>query len=70
MNAEELKAEILRNNLTIPKLAKIIGIDKQTLYCKMRGESSFTQLEISKIYKALNLNAVRLCEIFFSELVS
>ena len=70
MNSCELKAEIARNGLTIPKLAEAIGIGKKALYEKLSGKTAFTQREISRISKTLNLNERRMCEIFFAEIVS
>ncbi len=70
MNTQELKVEILRNNLSIPILAQRIGIDKKTMYCKIQGKSSFTQKEIAKISNALQLDKAKLCKIFFDDLVS
>ena len=49
MNINELKAEIARHELTIPKLADMIQMSKKTLYSRVKGETSFTQQEISLI---------------------
>jgi DNA-binding XRE family transcriptional regulator len=70
MNVNELKAEIARNGLSIPKLAQIIGIDKKTLYSKMKGLSLFTQREISLISKALCLDNAKIISIFFADEVA
>ena len=50
MNSNELKAEIVRNNLTIPKLAKLINVNKTTLYSRISGKTPFTQKEITAIW--------------------
>lgn len=67
MNIDELKAEIARKGLSIPKLAQIIGIDKKTLYSKIKGMSMFTQREILLISKALCLDNNQIICIFFAE---
>ena len=70
MNVSELKASIARKNLSIPKLAQIIGIDKKTLYSKIKGLSAFTQREIVLISKALSLDNDQIICIFFAEEVA
>ena len=70
MNSNELKAEIVRNGLTIPKLAKKIGIGKKALYQKLAGKTMFNQKEIVKISKELNLSKETMFFIFFADLVS
>ena len=52
MNINDLNAEIARCGLTIPKLAELIGLDKKTLYSRMKGETAFKQPEIANISKA------------------
>ena len=70
MNTSDLKAEIARCGLTIPKLAEIIQMDKKTLYSRMNGETSFKQCEIVKISHALNLCNDQIMHIFFADSVS
>lgn len=70
MNINDLKAEIARNNLSIPKLAELIDIDKKTLYSRMNGETNFKQEEISAIAKVLNLTSDKIMFIFFADVVS
>ena len=70
MNINDLKAEIARNNLTIPKLAEIIGLDKKTLYSRMNCESAFKQPEIAAISQTLNLSEESIIRIFFTDCVS
>ena len=70
MNFNDLRAEIARANLSIPKLAKIIKVDKKTLYSRMHGETAFDQDEISKIAKTLNLSTDKILNIFFTDVVS
>lgn len=70
LNILDLKAEIARCDLTIPKLADMIGIDKKTLYSRISGETSFKQTEIVKISQALNLTEEKIMAIFFADVVS
>ena len=64
MNANDLNAEIARCGLTIPKLAERIGMDKKTLYSRMKGETSFKQPEIAKISQELHLSEAMILGIF------
>lgn len=70
MNAFDLKAEIARCDLTIPKLADMIGMDKKTLYSRISGETSFKQTEIVKISQVLNLGEEKIMHIFFADVFS
>lgn len=70
MNADDLRAEIARRKLSIPKLAKLINIDKTTLYSRINGETSFKQEEISAIAKILDLSPEKIMDIFFADMVS
>ncbi len=70
MNIEDLKAEIARNNLSVPKLAKLIKLDKKTLYTRLSGATNFKQEEIAKIAKILNLSSAQILTIFFADVVS
>lgn len=64
MNSLNLKAEIARCDLTIPRLAAMIGMDKKTLYSRISGETSFKQTEIVKISQVLNLTEDKIMNIF------
>lgn len=70
MNVNDLKAEIARNELTIPKLALLIGMDKKTLYSRINGETAFKQTEIVKVSQMLNLSEEGIMRIFFADAVS
>lgn len=70
MNVDDLRAEIARRNLSVPKLAELIKIDKKTLYTRMNGETSFKQEEISAIAKVLELSSEKIMSIFFADAVS
>lgn len=70
MNSLELKAEIMRCGLNIPRLAETIGMNVKTLYLKINGDSTFKQDEIVKISQALNLKEDKIMAIFFADIVS
>lgn len=64
MNLDNLNAEIARNKLSIPKLAKLINMDKKTLYTRMNGSTSFKQKEILSIANVLSLSPEQILSIF------
>lgn len=66
MNISELQAELGRNGISIPQLAKIVGISKKAMYERFKGETQFKQNEILTIKKELNLTDERLMAIFFA----
>lgn len=70
LDFSELRAEMGRNNLSIPKLAKLIGMDKKTLYARFNGVVAFKQPEIYSISKVLNLSDTQIFNIFFANEVS
>lgn len=70
MNFDDLNAEMARKRLSIPLLAKKIGISKKTLYSRMRGETPFNQIEISTISNILNLSDSQILSIFFADTVA
>ena len=69
MNISELKAELGRKDMNIPKLAEAIGMGKKQLYQRFKGEVSFTQRDILNIKKVLNLSDTQIID-FFNEKVS
>ena len=70
LNAAELRAEIFRKGLSVPRLAELMKISKKRLYSRINGDSSFTQSEITSIANILGLNGERILDIFFGEKVS
>lgn len=70
MNINDLNAEIARCGLSIPKLADLIGLDKKTLYSRVKGETAFKQPEIAKISQVLHLSQDKILSIFFADSVS
>ena len=70
MNIAELRAEMARQNITIPQLADLVNVSKKTLYSRFKEETAFTQPEIANISKVLHLSATRIFVIFFADLVA
>ena len=42
-------AEVIRNRITLEELAKVLGMSKQTLVYKLKGESDWTIHEIERV---------------------
>lgn len=70
MNVNELKAELVRQGVSLRTLATILGIDRSTLYKKMSGRTQFLQSEIAKIGEILHLDSNKIVAIFFDNKVS
>lgn len=70
MDIKELKAEIVRANLTIPKLADLINVSKKTLYTRINEEIPFSQKEIVSIANVLGLSQEKIYTIFFANEVA
>lgn len=66
MNASEFKIELIKNNMTVPELAKMIGMDKGTIYSRLRGDTEFKHNEICAIRDAMKISDDRLLTIFFA----
>lgn len=70
MNVRKLKAAMALEGMTTAQIQKEVGIGKSAWFRKLNGTSQFTQPEICRIRKALNLNDQQTMEIFFDEKVS
>lgn len=70
MKLNELKAEIVRNDFTIERLANEMGISRTTLWRKFNNPNNFTFKEITDITRILNVSEQRIIEIFFTDKVS
>ena len=46
VNRNELKAQLVRNNMTASDLAKFLGISRQSLSLRMTSKSDFTEKEL------------------------
>ncbi len=49
VNRIELKAQLVRNNMTSTDLADFLGIKKQSLSLRMQGKIEFRESEIAKL---------------------
>jgi hypothetical protein len=62
-----LKSKIVLNDLTIPKMAEVMMIDKSSLHRKINNQTKFNLEEMRQIQEILNLNKEDVIQIFFSE---
>lgn len=70
MKLNELKAEIVRNDLTLEELAKLTNMTRSTLWRRFNDPDGFTLGEITKITKTLKLDGPKVVDIFFADKVS
>lgn len=70
MKLNELKAEIVRNGMTIEEFADRAGIERTTLWRRFNNTNCFTLEEITNIAKLLNVSGERIIEIFFANEVA
>ncbi len=64
--AEELKRKIAEHNTTLEAVAHTIGVNRSTLYRKLRsGGNRLTVSEASKISKFLNLQPEESFDLFW-----
>lgn len=64
MNCDMLKGRMREKKVTQEALAEQIGINKNTMYNKLNGNSSFTVEEAKKISEVLRLNQIERVLIF------
>lgn len=65
MNQKELRAEMIRKDKDIDYMCAAIGISRTSWFRKIKGETMFTQGEISKIRNELDLDDQKTILIFF-----
>ncbi|MBR1694289.1 MAG: hypothetical protein IJ709_02660 [Selenomonas sp.] len=65
-HANELRAELVRRELSVEDVAKQMGIDKTSLYRKLKGDSEFLRIEIEKLVNILQLSGEDVLRIFFT----
>lgn len=51
---KNLRGEMVKKDLTVTKLAALIGVSEKTLRNKINGETEFTWPEICKVYRLVN----------------
>ena len=69
MNANKLRGKVVESGLSMGELAAKIGIDRSSLYRKIK-ERSFTVREASLISKELKLTKDDVMSIFFNDYVA
>lgn len=65
LKANELKAEMAREGLTIKRLAEALVMHPATLSNKINGKTEFGCDEMMKIGDILHLSQKRMADIFF-----
>jgi DNA-binding phage protein len=71
VNVNLLKAKLVERGLNLTKLAEMIGIDRATLYRKLKDNGAGLLIgEANAIVRALNLTAKEATEIFFTQCVA
>lgn len=69
MNINKLRGKIVERGMNVGMLATRLGIDRATLYRKMKDES-FTVREAVRIAKELGLTSEEVMAIFFNHEVA
>lgn len=71
VDISKLKGKIVEKEMTIPELSAEIGIDKATLYRKLKENgNTFSIKEVNAIVKALGLSKEEAVSIFFNEKIA
>lgn len=65
----KLKEQIQDDGYTLKQFSKLINISYYSLYKKLRNIVPFTQTEIVRICKVLNINPSEITNYFFTEKV-
>ena len=67
ININKLRGKIAEKGLNISKLAELIGVDKSSMYRKIKlGGETLTIKEVELIVKALDLSTDEFEQIFFN----
>ncbi len=67
MNLKYLNDRILLSRIPITAIAESMGLSRQTLYHKMKGEREFKVSEVLKICELLRLTSEEKTLIFFAK---
>lgn len=70
MNSNELKAQMVRKDVTVDQICAAIGISRTSWFRKIGGSSEFSQGEITDIRRLLDLDDHMTAVIFFAGEVS
>ena len=70
INVNMLKAKLVERGLNLSQLAEMIGIDRATIYRKLKdGGTGLLISEVNAIVAALNLTVAEAVAIFFTQAV-
>jgi DNA-binding phage protein len=70
-NINKLRGKIVEKGINVSELAKTLGIDKSTLYRKLKNNGEDISIkEANLIIKELNLTIEEVNAIFFSQFVA
>ncbi|MBQ1453314.1 MAG: toxin-antitoxin system, antitoxin component, Xre family protein [Ruminococcus sp.] len=67
MNLEYLNGKIALSRIPITAIAEEMGLSRQSLYLKMKGERDFKTSEVEKLCEVLRLTDDERLLIFFAE---
>lgn len=65
MNGKKLKAKIIERGLNVESFAKLIEMDRSSLYRKLNNSQKMTIGEATRIKEALDLTSEEASAIFF-----
>jgi len=66
MDINKLKGKMVALNMNVEQLAKIIKVDRSSLYRKFNNAEKITIGEAIKMKEALHMSSEEACEIFLS----
>ena len=66
MKANKLKGKLVEKGMNVETLAKLIGVDKSTLYRKLNDFDTFTLGDVTKIAKVMGLSNKEAYELFIA----
>lgn len=69
-NLELLKSKIVESGMTVTAIAKKSGIERATLYNRLKGVGEFTASEIVNLSNVLHLTKTDRDKIFLSPIVN
>lgn len=71
MNVKKLKGKIIEKGTNVAELAKIIGVNKSTLYRKLKNNGDDISIKEAKsMINALQLNSEEVNAIFFNQFIA
>ncbi len=70
MNEKLLRAEIILKGYSLEEFLKLCNFRRSTFYRKIKGISSFTTQEVSRIMSVLDIPPEKMVTIFFASKVS